>query len=105
MLPGTKNSVRKTASYFVKKYYSKFRKYDDSLEFFLNGAELSLNSGNLINHWSMNWARFKDPVSHMCLSGTVVAFWSLTQEVAGLSPFTTMTNIFVNKFAEFSKNI
>ena len=25
----------------------------------------SLNSGNLINHASMNWAQFKDPVSHL----------------------------------------
>ena len=24
---------------------------------------------------------FKDPVSHMCLAGAVVASWSLTQEV------------------------
>ena len=42
--------------------------------FFLNGAELSLNSvnsGNLMNHRSMNWAQFKDPVSHMCLAGAV----------------------------------
>ena len=57
-----------------------------SLEFFLNGAELSLNSVNsekLINHWSMNWAQFKDPISHMCLAGAVVAAWSLTQEAAG----------------------
>ena len=55
------------------------------LEFFLNGAELSLNSVNsekLINHPSMNWAQFKDPISHMCLAGAVVACWSLTQEVA-----------------------
>ena len=40
----------------------------------------------------------------MCLAGTVVASWSLTQEVA----FTVMTNIFVtefNEFAEFSENI
>ena len=78
---------------------------------FLNGAVLSLslvnlaNSGNLINHRSMNWAQFKDPVSHMCLAGTVVASWSLTQEVAGLRPLTVMTNIFVTKFAEFSENI
>ena len=27
--------------------------------------------------------QFKDPVSHMCLAGTVVAPWSLAQEVAG----------------------
>ena len=44
------------------------------------------------NHWSMNWAWFKDPVSHMCLAGTVEASWSLTQEVAGSSPFTVMIN-------------
>ena len=31
----------------------------------------------------MNWAQFKDPVSDMCLAGTVVASWSLTQEVVG----------------------
>ena len=47
----------------------------------------------------MNWAQFKDPVSHMCLAGSVVASWSITQEVAGLSPFTVMTNIFVTEFA------
>ena len=35
----------------------------------------------------------KHPVCHMCLSGAVVAFRSPTQEVAGSSPFTTMTNI------------
>ena len=39
----------------------------------------------------------KDPVSYMCLAGAVVASWSLTQEVAGL------TNIFVTEFAEFSE--
>ena len=77
--------------------------------FFLNGVELSLNpvnsanSGNLINLWSMNLAQFKDSVSHMCLSGTVVASWFLTQEVAGSSLFIVMTNIFVTKFNEFSK--
>ena len=53
----------------------------------------------------MNWAQFKDLVSHMCLAGAVVASWSPTQEVAGLSPFTVMTNIFVTEFAEFSENI
>ena len=42
----------------------------------------------------MNWSQFKDPVSRMCLGGTVVASWSLTQEVAGLNPFTVMTDIF-----------
>ena len=41
----------------------------------------------------------------MSLAGTLVASWSLTQEVAGLSPFTVMTNIFVTEFSEFSENI
>ena len=44
----------------------------------------------------MNLAQFKDPVSNMCLAGAVVASWSLTRGdgwVAGLSPFTVMTNI------------
>ena len=40
----------------------------------------------------MNWCKFKDPVSHMCLAGAVVAFWSLIHEMAISSPFTVMTN-------------
>ena len=31
----------------------------------------------------MNKAQFKDPISHVCLTGTVVGTWSLTQEVTG----------------------
>ena len=50
----------------------------------------------------MNWGQFKDPVCYMCISGTVIVPWSLTQEVAGSSPFTVMTNIFVTEFNEFS---
>ena len=42
----------------------------------------------------MNWAQFQDPVSNMCLAGTMIASWSLTQEVVGPSLFTVMTNIF-----------
>ena len=53
----------------------------------------------------MNSDQLKDPVSHMCLAGAVVASWSLTQEVAGSSPFTVMRIIFVSEFAEFSENI
>ena len=51
----------------------------------------------------MNGAQFKDPVFHMCLAGAVVASWSLTQELAGSSPFTVMENIFVTEFTEFSE--
>ena len=66
----------------------------------------SMNSaipGNLINHWSMNWSRFKDPVSHMCLAGSVVASWFSTQETAGLNPF-TVSSYFCDciQFASFS---
>ena len=39
----------------------------------------------------MDWAKFQDPVSHTCLAGTVVAYWSLKQEAAGSSHFTVMT--------------
>ena len=76
-----------------------------TVENFLNGAETSLNSGNLMNHWSMNWAQFKDPVSHMCHASAVVASWPLTQEVADSGPFTVMTSIFVTEFAEFSETL
>ena len=57
----------------------------------------------LINHWSMNWAQFKDPVSHMCLAGAVLASWSLREAVAGSSPFAVMTNIFVTEFTELNE--
>ena len=61
----------------------------------------SLNSANLINHWSMNWAQFKNHVSHMCLTGTVAG-------AAGSSPFTVMINILplnsANSVKTFWKN-
>ena len=47
----------------------------------------------------------------MYLPGTLVASWSLSEEVAGLNPFNVMTNIFVtefievSEFAEFSESI
>ena len=41
----------------------------------------------------------------MSHAGAVVASWSLMQDVAGLGPFTIMTNIFVTEFAHFSENI
>ena len=82
------------------------------MEFFSNRTELSLNSvnsgnsGNLINHCRMNWVQFQDPVSPMCLAGAVIASWHLTQEVACLSPFTMMINIFVTElFSESFRKI
>ena len=55
----------------------------------------------------MNWNQFKDPVSDICLTGVVVASFSNTKGVwvAGSSPFTVMTNIFITEFIEFSENI
>ena len=41
----------------------------------------------------------------MCLAGTMIASWSLMQEVAGSSPFAVMANIFVTEFAEFIESI
>ena len=55
----------------------------------------------------MNWAQFKDPVSHMCLAGTVVESWFLTQEVAGSSPFNDnyfLSLNLLNSVKTFSKN-
>ena len=53
----------------------------------------------------MNWVQFKDPLCYLCLAGPVVAFWGLTQAIAGLFSFTVMTNIFVTEFDEFSESI
>ena len=53
---------------------------------------MNSDSGNLI-----------DPVSNMCLAGAVVACWSVTQEVAGSSSFTVITNILsLNSLNSFS---
>ena len=41
----------------------------------------------------------------MCLAGTGLASWYLTQEVVSSSPFTVMTNIFGTEFSPFSENI
>ena len=44
----------------------------------------------------MNWVQFKDPVSHMCSAGAVVACWFVTQEVAGSN-----THFFAKMFFKF----
>ena len=56
-----------------------------------------MNSGNLINHWSLNRSQFKHPVSHMCLAGAVVASWSLTHELAGLNEPFCCNDIFLSQ--------
>ena len=60
-----------------------------TLEFSLNGAELSLNSTNsenLRNHWGMNWVQYNDLLCYLCLCGLVVSSPSLTQEILGSNP-------------------
>ena len=81
-----------------------------TLEFSLNGAELSLNSGNsenLRNHWGMNWIQYKDLLCCLCLCGWVVESLSLTHEILGSNPaiFLFDFNFFVTEFSEFSECI
>ena len=58
----------------MERKFSEFRESDKSLK--------------------QHWGKFKDPISHMCLSCTVITSWCLTQDMAGSNPFTLMTNIF-----------
>ena len=67
------------------------RLFRGTMEFYLNGTEVSLNSANSVNL--------------VCVAGAVVASWSPTQEVVGLSPLMLMTNVFVTELAEFRENI
>ena len=88
----------------------RWRFIESSMEFSLNGAELSLNSGNsenLRNHWGMNWVQHNDLLSYNCLCGTVVESLSLTQEILGTNPaiFLFDFNFFVTEFSEFSESI
>ena len=62
----------------------------------------SANSGNLVNHRSVNCGPLKDDVSHMCSADVVVASWSVAREVASSSPFTLMINILVKTFRKNS---
>ena len=80
------------------------------MDFFLNGAELTLICSKFReSDTSLKYelARFKDPVFYMSLVGDVTASWSLTQEVAGLSPvnvkyFLSLNS--VNSMKIFRKN-
>ena len=47
----------------------------------------SPKSGDLINHWSINWDQFEDLVSDMCLPGSVEVSWSLTREATCSNSF------------------
>ena len=66
-------------------------------------------AGPVVASWSLTQevagsSPFKYPVSHMCLAGAVVASWSLTQEVAGSNPFTVMLSISANSLKAFRED-
>ena len=48
----------------------------------------------------MNWAQFRDTISHECLAGAVIACWSLTQEVAGWQARVLLMSFFFTEFSE-----
>ena len=76
-----------------------------TLEFFLNRAELSLNSANLkINEaWiGLNLKILSPHVSCWCC-GSILVSHTRGSCMAGSSPFIVMTNIFVTEFSEFSE--
>ena len=78
------------------------------MEFCLDAAEFSLNSvnsGNVIHHWNMNWGQFKDPLWYQCLPCTVIASLSLTQEVAGLNTAILLTLHFYRQGNFFSLSV
>ena len=69
---------------FLLLYQSKQSKDKGTLKFSLNGtdgnSEFSESSKSLKHE-------LKDPASPLCLAGTMVNFWFLTQEAADSSPF------------------
>ena len=85
-------------------------KSSHSVEFSLNGAELSLNSvksensENLRNHWTMNLVQYKDLLCYLWLCGLVVSFLSLTQEILGSSP-TLLIFYFLKFFCHWIQRI
>ena len=73
--------------------------------FFLNGAELSLNSinsGNLINHWSMNFGQFKDPLCYQHLLAAENGCWYLITEAVWIQwPFLQKNSTYSVDSTEF----
>ena len=52
----------------------------------------------------MNWDPFKDLLPHLCLSGSVITSWCLTEEVAGSNNLVFYKS-YGTECAEFSNNI
>ena len=52
----------------VLSYYSRLWKHLAIIGVLPKWNRNSANSGNLVNHWSMNSSQFEDPFSHMCLA-------------------------------------
>ena len=84
-------------------------------EFFLSGTELSLNSVksvnsmNLIKHWSVNRAQFKHPVSHILVSYTTggrfepFCQWQIFLSLNSVKIFRKNTNVYYWKEFEMGK--
>ena len=72
------------------------KKGDKNHKFSLNGTGILING--------MNYNQFRNPISHMCLVGTVVASWSLIQKMACSNPFTAMTNFLSLNFLNSMKS-
>ena len=51
----------------------------------------------------MNEAQFKDPVSHMCLTGCYGSILVCNTRGGGFEPFNVMINIFITEFSKFSE--
>ena len=86
------------SSLFQVEYFANALLQMYPLEFFLNRVKLSsnlvnpANSGKLINHWSMNWSQFNDPLCYLRLPGAVLPPISLTQGVVGSNPIWQVPN-------------
>ena len=50
-------------SLFKSVCVTEYKTTNSSMEFFLNGTDISLNSGGMVNHWGINWVQGKNPVS------------------------------------------
>ena len=64
----------------------------------------SMNLGNLINHSSMNWGQSKDPLCYLCLAGSMVTSWSLSQEVANSNSSFNYKYFFAHSVKLFREN-
>ena len=93
---------------FCALWFSVQTNNNDPLEFFLNRADVSLNSANSGNlKINEAWIGLNLKILSLHVScwhcGSLLVSHTRGGCVVGLSPFTVMTNIFVTEFREFSE--